>query len=86
MAYQQTIIQTMASEISYVPMNHIRSISEIKKTVLHAENDFSFKHVNQSDVQMIMESLSTRKAHSFHGIPAKLNPLRLFQQVNYNVS
>ena len=48
------------------------SILEIKKNVLHTENDFSFTHVNQSDVQKIMESLNTRKAHGFDGMPAKL--------------
>ena len=48
------------------------SILEIKKNVLHTENDFSFTHVNQSDVQKITESLNTRKAHGFDGMPAKL--------------
>ena len=48
------------------------SILEIKKNVLHTEDDFSFTHVNQSDVQKIMESLNTRKAHGFDGMPAKL--------------
>ena len=48
------------------------SILEIKKNVLHTENDFSFTHVNQSDVQKIMETLNTRKAHGFDRMPAKL--------------
>ena len=36
------------------------------------ENHFSFTHVNQSDVQKIMESLNTRKAHGVDGMPGKL--------------
>ena len=48
------------------------SILEIKKIVLQTENDFSFTHVNQSDVQKIIEFLNTRKAHGFEGMPAKL--------------
>ena len=51
------------------------SILKIKKNVWHTENDFSFTHVNQSDVQKIMESLNTRKAHGFDGMPAKLPKL-----------
>ena len=39
---------------------------------MHYQYIFSFTHVNQSDVQKIMESLNTRKAHGFDGMPAKL--------------
>ena len=63
------------------------SILEIKKNVYYTENVFSCTHVNQSDVRKIIESLNTRKAHGFDGMPAKLlNSLRLFWQVNYHVS
>ena len=48
------------------------SILEIKKHVSHTENDFSFTHVYQSDVQKIMECLNTRKTHGFDGMPAKI--------------
>ena len=68
------------------------SILEIKKNVLHTENGFSFTHVNQSDVQKIMESLNTRKAHGFDGMPGKLLKLpapiladELSRLINYSI-
>ena len=68
----------MTSKIPYAPMNHIQAYWKSRK-VLHTENEFSFAHVNRSDVQKIMESLNSRKTHGFDGMPAEL--LKLFAPV-----